>query len=210
MSFHCSSLRSSTCSALLRLVIGSALALGGGRGRWDLPLQASPLLRRLHPFQVPPETDRFYLTSHLRAAAPLSATHTHRYINIQYIYVHSAQINCQHGPTESAAPPTVSSESFKRAMDQLPTADKAVFVIFSLFSFLSHTTGDQESLWVLFLFGNLKWQRGQRWICDITVCRLNLQVTVRGERQLEAGTPVEAILALSGQANSCGWWLGGK
>lgn len=58
---------------------------------------------------------------------------------------------------------------------------------------------DQQSLWILFLFRHLKWQRGQGWICDITACRLNWKETVRGQWQLEAGTPVEAILARLGQ-----------
>lgn len=62
----------------------------------------------------------------------------------------------QDGPVECAAPPTVYSRSFKRATDQHLTADMADFVIFSHFSFLSHTTWDQQSLWILFSFGNLE------------------------------------------------------
>lgn len=65
------------------------------------PLQASP--HRLYPFQVPPETGRFYLTSHLKGAPPLPAAHTHkhaqRYKNTD-ICTHRAQRTCKHGPTE--------------------------------------------------------------------------------------------------------------
>lgn len=60
----------------------------------------------------------------------------------------------QHGPFECAAPATVYSGSLKHAVDQRLTADMADFVIFSPFSFLSHTTRDQHSLWILFLFSN--------------------------------------------------------
>lgn len=65
------------------------------------PLQASP--HCLYPFQVPPETGRFYLTSHLKGAPPLPAAHTHkhaqRYKNTD-ICTHRAQRTCKHGPTE--------------------------------------------------------------------------------------------------------------
>lgn len=75
----------------------------------------------------------------------------HKYTVYISIYVHGAQINCQHGPCESAAPPTASSGSFKRAMDQLPTADKAVFVIFFFF-FITHHWGPRVTLISVFIW----------------------------------------------------------
>lgn len=61
-------------------------------------------------------------------------------------------MGCKHGPLECAVPPTV----YSKTVDQHLTADVADFVIFSPFSFLSYTTWDQLSLWILFLFGNVK------------------------------------------------------
>lgn len=62
-------------------------------------------------------------------------------------------MNCQHGPTESVAPPTVSSKSFTRAMDQQPTADTAVFVIFSLFHFYHTPLGTKSHFDFCFYLG---------------------------------------------------------
>lgn len=52
---------------------------------------------------------------------------------------HSARMSCQHGPAECAAPTTVCSMAFKRALDQPLTADTADSLPF--FVFITHRVG---------------------------------------------------------------------
>lgn len=157
----------------------------------------------LYPFQVQPEpTDS---TSPLISVQlPLCLQHTdmHAYI---YKYLYSAQMSCQHGPIGCAAPPTVYSRSFNWSVVQHLTFS----LFFFFFFFLWHTTWDQQSLRIQFLFHNPNQHQEQGWIYDITVCRLNSKETVRGQRLLEAETPVEAILARLGQANGLLWVVTG-
>lgn len=75
----------------------------------------------LYLFQVQPETDRFYLTSHLSVAAPLSATHWHACTHIKNMYMYTQCTDELPTWTRWAC----CSTNSVRAMDQHLTADMA-------------------------------------------------------------------------------------
>lgn len=119
------------------------------------PLQASP--HRLHPFQVPPETGRFYLTSHLKGARPLPAAHTHKHAQ-RYKYTdictESAQRTCKHGPSECLLyGPQINS------WNSVPP------LFFRLYRTKFGTKSHFE-----FLFKNLKWQHCRYESVNLDLC----------------------------------------
>lgn len=179
-------------------MIGSALS-DGGEGRpllSPLPVSNPAWNRQILP----------HLSSQCSCPSVCNTlTCTHTYINID-IYVH--MVHKWVANMDPLIVPTVYSRSFKRAVDQHVTADMADCVIFSTIFFIFITHHEGPTVTLDFYFRNPKYHRGRGWICDITVCRLNLKETVRG--QLEAGTPVEAILARLGQANGLLWVVTGR
>lgn len=195
----CQSHRSPASSPPRCLVIGSALADGGGGGRGCChllylcrpPLSPEPVSSPAWNRQILPHLS--WQCSCPSVCNTLTCMRTYININI-YIYVHTVHIWVA-SMDPGVCCSTNSVQQVFQTMDQHLTADMAKLVIFSFFHFYHTPRGTNRHF--LFLFRNLKSQRGQRWICDITACRLNSKETVRG--QLEAGTPVEAILTRLGQ-----------